>query len=249
MIAALVLAAGRSIRFGLPKALLPAGPGETLLSRAVGVAAASVDGPVVPVIGSDAALALVEIQRLHEPRLLPTVNPRFAEGLSTSLQAGLGAVATAEGVLILLADQPGVEAARASELVARFRSREASIEAVVAAEGGEQRTPVVLGRKLFAAVADLRGDEGARRILRSEPDHVLRIEWGRGPWAVDVDTWEGYASFARDRGWQLEGTQVASPGPVGRRTDVEQAWNIVLESSEPLPEKLAALRRLALAAL
>jgi molybdenum cofactor cytidylyltransferase len=243
MIAALVLAAGRSTRLGLPKALLPAGPGETLLSRAVGVAIASVDGPVIPVIGSDAALAYADLDRLHEPRLVPTVNPRFTEGLSTSLQAGLGAAATAEGVLVLLADQPGVEASRAAELVGRFRSRPAPIEAVAAAQDGEQRTPVVLGRKLFGAVADLRGDEGARRILRSEPDHVLRIEWGLGPWGVDVDTWEDYVSFARDRGWHLEEGLAGAAGPR------VEAWTTLAESGESPAQKLAQFRGIALAAL
>jgi len=232
MIAAVILAAGRSTRLGLPKAVLPAGPGETLLSRAIRVARASVDGPVIPVLGGDAGLSLAELDRLDDPRVAPVVNSRFALGLSTSLQAGLDAAATADGVLVLLADQPGVETAQVSQLVERFRCRTAPIEAVTASMGSEQRTPVVLGRALFGAVASLGGDEGARRILRSRPDQVLRVEWSDGPWAIDLDTWEDYASFARDRGWHIEEPPGATP-----------------DSSESPAQKLAQFRRMVLAAL
>jgi molybdenum cofactor cytidylyltransferase len=248
MIAAVVLAAGRSTRLGLPKALLPAGAGETLLSRAVAVASASVDGPVIPVIGGDADLGLVELERINHPLQRPlqaVVNPRHAEGLSTSLQAGLRAAGTADGVLVLLADQPGVEEAQVSRLVERFRSRPAPLEAVAASQGSEQRTPVVLGRALFVAVARLTGDEGARRILRSRPDQVLRIDWGHGPWEIDIDTWEDYASFARRCGWHQEWAE----GPAEPQADIARAWAAIAASGEPPVQKLARFRRAALAAL
>lgn len=256
MIAAVVLAAGKSARLGLPKPLLPAGPGETLLTRALGVAAAAVDGPVIPVIGSEADLMLAELERWragHEnarPRLRHVVNGRFEEGLSTSLRAGIAEAGEADGVLVLLTDQPGVDAARAADLVDRFRKKSAGIAAVAASWGGEQRTPVVLGRSLFAAVAGLAGDEGARRVLRSRPEEVERVDWGAGPWQTDVDTWDAYVSFARQQGWDRE-----SPGGAGESASVATpapgvaGWAALAASQEPPTERLSLLRRLVLTAL
>lgn len=242
MIASVVLAAGASARLGLPKPLLPAGPGETLLTRALALATAAVDGPVLPVIGSDADLMLAELERwsdAHEaerPRMRHVVNRRFGEGLSTSLQAGIAEAEGADGVLVLLTDQPGVDAPRAADLVERFRRKPARIAAVAAAWEGEQRTPVLLGRSLFGAVAALAGDEGARRVLRSRPEDVERVDWGVGPWQTDLDTWEAYVSFARQQGWDRESPATAR-------------WSALAGSQEPPAVRLALLRRLVLSTL
>lgn len=159
--------------------------------------------------------------------------------MSTSLQAGIAEAGAAEGVLVLLTDQPGLDTARAADLVDRFRSRRAGTVAVAASWRGEQRTPVVLGRGLFDAVAGLSGDEGARRLLRSRAPEVLQVDWSDGPWQTDVDTWDAYASFARAEGWAGEDV---GDGNV-------EGWGGLAASQEPPPVRLALLRRLVLTAL
>ena len=87
-IAAIILAAGRSTRMGGPNKLLAEIGGRPLVRIAAEEALASRARPVIVVTGHqrdkvEAALAGLDVQRVH--------NPDFAEGLSTSLKAGLAA--------------------------------------------------------------------------------------------------------------------------------------------------------------
>ena len=99
-IAAIVLAAGASSRMGANKLLLPL-DGRPLVAHVVETACASSADAVLVALGNAAdqvaaALAPGRYQRVD--------NPRFADGLSTSLQAGLDALSDEmDGALILLA--------------------------------------------------------------------------------------------------------------------------------------------------
>jgi molybdenum cofactor cytidylyltransferase len=206
---AVVLAAGAASRIGVAKFALPAGPGETLLTRVVSAAIAAIDGPVHVVTGRDAKLAGDELARWRDAhpsagdRVSIAHNPEFGRGLSTSLRAGIAQAAAggAAGALVMLADQPGIDVARLQTLVQTFRSRSPATLAVAASWDGEQRTPVVLDGSLFAKVTQLSGDEGARRVLRSRPEAVVLVDWGHGPWTIDVDTWDDYSELTRRLGW------------------------------------------------
>ncbi|HEY0836513.1 MAG TPA: molybdopterin-binding/glycosyltransferase family 2 protein, partial [Azospirillum sp.] len=117
-IAALVLAAGRSTRMGGPNKLLADLDGRALVARTVDAALASRARPVIVVTGHQrdevtAALAGRPVQFVH--------NPDFAEGLSTSLRAGLAAVpADADGALVCLGDMPEVSGVVIDRLIAAY---------------------------------------------------------------------------------------------------------------------------------
>jgi len=117
-IAALVLAAGRSTRMGGPNKLLAEISGRPLVRIAVDEALASRADSVVVVTGHqrervEAALQGLKIKTVH--------NPDYAQGLSTSLRAGLRALPeNADGVVVLLADMPQVDAALINRLITAF---------------------------------------------------------------------------------------------------------------------------------
>ena len=119
-------------------------------------------------------------------------NPHFADGLSSSLKAGIAKVPeTAAGAMIVLGDMPGVSSADIDQLIEAFRK--CGGKAVVRASyGGKRGNPVILPRSLFAAVAELEGDTGARHLVESEGPDVVDIEIGPAA-AVDVDTPEALA--------------------------------------------------------
>jgi molybdenum cofactor cytidylyltransferase len=249
---AVVLAAGMASRLRLPKCVLPAGAGETLLTRVVGVAAAAVDGPVHVVAGRNADLIDADLERWRaahpafRDRVSSLYNAEFERGLSTSLRAGVSR-ASAEGadaVLVILGDQPAVDSAHVRALVDAFRCRAPSTLAVAASWDGEQRTPVVLDRALFAEVEALSGDQGARGLLRSRGDALVLVDWGHGPWTVDIDTWDDYVMTARSMGWDLE----SSRQPMGARDPVVNTWLGIEATPSSADERLHALRAVALAA-
>ena len=207
-----MLAAGRASRFGRAKCLLPAEPGETLLSRVVGLAAGAVPGRIAVVVGHDAEHALAEVARVAaaglewSTRVGPVLNPRYAAGLSTSLVAGVTALPSSAGVLVLLADQPALDAGRLQQLVRRFMDGQPNLVASAAASQGEQRTPVVLAAALFPEVRALSGDQGARRVLAAHRGRVALDEWGDGLWFEDVDSPDDYQRLATAMGWRRQVT-------------------------------------------
>src|SRR5436190_12440073 len=129
-VAAAILAAGTSSRLGRAKQLLPieprsqhAGSHDTLLGHALHVALASPCAPVGVVLGAHKE----EIQVSVLPRF-PGVeviaNPSFAEGIAASIRAAArwasDLAVSPDGLLLLLCDQPRLDAAHLGRLVARF---------------------------------------------------------------------------------------------------------------------------------
>jgi molybdenum cofactor cytidylyltransferase len=155
VIAAIVLAAGESQRFGSPKqiAIIDEKP---LLQHTIDNLAASRVDDIVVVLGSYAD----EIQkRIQFGRARVVMNPGYAQGMSTSIHAGLRAIGNADAVMIVLGDQPFVRTSTFDALIATKAT-------VVAPEyNGLRGNPVLLDRSLFAEMMQLRGDVGCRAIL------------------------------------------------------------------------------------
>lgn len=113
-----LLAAGTSSRMGTNKLLLEL-DGETVLRRAVRATAAAGLDPVLVALGHESERARRELEGLP---CLTLVNPRYAEGMSTSLSAALSALP--EGIsaaVVMLADMPFVTAAMLRQLVSLAR--------------------------------------------------------------------------------------------------------------------------------
>lgn len=183
-VAIVVLAAGRSSRMGGPNKLLARFDGVSLLRRSVETALRSRARRVHVVLGHQAAEAREALSgldvELHE-------NPNFRDGLSTSLRLGFGkAAAEADGVLVMLADQPLLTADHLDALIEAFRpSGEGSI--VMACDAGARANPVVLSSDFASEIGTLEGDVGARYIVQAHRDLVREVEIGPAA-SFDVDT-------------------------------------------------------------
>jgi molybdenum cofactor cytidylyltransferase len=124
-------------------------------------------------------------------------NPRWEEGMSTSIAAGVGALAgRADGVLICLADMPEVQVEDLRELVHVFRVAPGPPPAIVPVHGNQQGNPVLWSARLFPELQSLTGDRGAKALLKDLGDRILRVPAGAGV-LLDADTPE---AFARLRG-------------------------------------------------
>ena len=116
-------------------------------------------------------------------------NPDFADGLASSLKAGIANVAhDAVGAMIVLGDMPGVSSEDLDSLIDAFR-RSGGRAVVRASHLGKRGNPVLLPRALFAAVAQLEGDTGARHLVEAGGLDVIDVEIGQGA-SIDVDTRE-----------------------------------------------------------
>ncbi len=183
VIAAVVLAAGRAVRFGGPKQIATVG-GKPLVQHAVEAAAGGGVDEIVVVVGArgddvEAALSLPPNTRLVR-------NPDFAAGQSTSLRAGVGAVRPdAAAVMVLLADQPGVTADDVRAVADGFASSGAPV--VRASYRGEPGHPILFARRLFDDLLAATGDEGAREVVRRHVPGIRDVAIDRDP-PGDVDT-------------------------------------------------------------
>jgi molybdenum cofactor cytidylyltransferase len=188
-VAGIVLAAGRSTRMGERNKLLLELRGQPLVRHAVMAQLGAKAGPVVVVTGHEkdqveAALAGLDVAFVH--------NPDFASGLAGSLKAGLAALPSeAPGVVVSLGDMPNVTAQVIDRLAEALADRPDAL-AVVPTLLGQRGNPVLLSRALFAAVAGLSGDQGARRLLDDAGDAVVEVPLDDPAIASDVDTPEAW---------------------------------------------------------
>jgi molybdenum cofactor cytidylyltransferase len=190
-VAAVILAAGQGRRMGGPNKLTARFDGVALVRRVAEEAlGSSVMRPPIVVTGHRAdeiteALAGLDVRLTH--------NPNYADGLATSLKAGLAAVpAEAAGALVILADMPGITREVLDKLVEAFRTA-GGRSIVLPTTEGNRGNPVLWPRGHFPELSSVTGDTGARHILGAHEDAIQRIEIGVAA-ALDVDTPEALAA-------------------------------------------------------
>jgi molybdenum cofactor cytidylyltransferase len=157
----IVLAAGASTRFGSPKQLALVA-GAPLLSVMLNRVTAVAGHAVTVVLGADA----VEIvPALGRAPVSLVVNRDWNEGLAASIRAAIRSLpGSCGGALLLLADQAGVTSADLQRLIDAWRRNPRAI--VAAQYAGSHGVPAIFPRSEFPALLALRGEHGARALLR-----------------------------------------------------------------------------------
>jgi molybdenum cofactor cytidylyltransferase len=184
-IAAVILAAGRSSRMGGPNKLLEEIAGRPLVRIVVDQALASRARPVIVVTGHqrervEAALAGLAVKFVH--------NPQFADGLGTSLRAGIAALPQeADGVIVCLGDMPQVDAALIDRLIGAFEPDKGAL-VVVPTIDGKRGNPVVWSRRFLPDLMAVEGDVGARHLIGRYTEAVVEVPLTGTAALTDVDT-------------------------------------------------------------
>ncbi len=187
-VAGIILAAGKSERFGQPKQLL-AWKGKPFIQHIVEAALQAGLSPVVLVLGA-VTEAIKEI--VDQYPIIIVNNVEWANGQASSIAAGVRAVDRRCGAAVfLLSDMPQVSVDALKDYQNFHRTNDYSILAPRAA--GQPANPAMFDRRCFLALMALRGEAGGRQLFSRFPVTWHELE---DPFmALDIDTLEDYQTL------------------------------------------------------
>ncbi len=189
VIAAIVLAAGRSTRMGEVNKLLVEHKNQPMIARTLSQVITAGIEPVIVVVGHQAQ----DIQAaLSDFDVEFVFNGDFRDGLSTSIKTGVaGLGGDVDGVFIILGDMPLVDEQDIRALVSAF---ETSANICVPMRNGRRGNPVLWGRDYFLNLQKLQGDKGARDLILAKADEVVEVEMSGDRVLQDFDSPADFAS-------------------------------------------------------
>jgi molybdenum cofactor cytidylyltransferase len=172
--AIVILAAGASRRLGRPKQLVEIG-GQPLVRRAAEAALATGSRSVHVVVGAEASRVRGALEGLPVGVIL---NEEWEEGIASSIRRAVDAIdrhaSFIETMTLMLCDQPGVSTVVLVRLVDTWRATRAAVVASRYPEG--PGVPALFQAELFSALKELRGDLGARQLIRQLDRDVVTVE-------------------------------------------------------------------------
>jgi molybdenum cofactor cytidylyltransferase len=185
-IAAIILAAGGSTRFGSPKQLLK-WQGETLINRVINLAKNASLDPVIVVLGSE--YERIKENILEKEKLIIIKNRDWEVGQSSSLIAGVRELATInKAFVVLLCDQPQITANQIESLVKIYRENDTDV--VITEIAGKIIPPVIFSPICISGIVKLKGDSGARSIINDYRNIKYKERDQR--LSLDIDTLEDF---------------------------------------------------------
>ena len=185
-VAAILLAAGEGRRWRTGNKLLASWQGRPLVVIAADAALNSPAAPVIVVLGHEAPR--IEDALATRP-VTCVINPRYRDGVATSLHAGLAALpAGVEGAVFLLADMPAVGAAHIARLIEAFARLGDARDIFVPVYHGRRGNPVLWSARLFPDLARLQGDRVGSALFERYAQRIAPVEMADDAILIDLDT-------------------------------------------------------------
>jgi molybdenum cofactor cytidylyltransferase len=183
-ICALILAAGRSSRFGESK-MLATLEGKPLILHAAENTLEHLQNVRI-VLGREAEKVKAALENLT---LEYVENPHFASGMSSSIKAGIQALEPSDfkAALIVLADQPRVPQEVFRTLLEE--SKRTNLPIMVPIFQGLRGHPALFAREIWPELRALEGDSGGKAVIEQNPARVQKVYFDF-PVPADVDTLE-----------------------------------------------------------
>lgn len=190
-IAIIILAAGSSSRLGRPKQLLKL-EGKTLLQKSI-AAALNVSKNVIVVLGANENLIRPTIS---DSPIEIVLNENWANGMSSSIRTGMSVLENkkCEAVLIMLCDQPFVNALLLEKMVSVFEKSEFPI--VASEYEGKVGVPAIFDVSFFPKLKTLEGQKGAKALIMNNLKQVERFAFEKGK--IDIDTEEDWKKIKKN---------------------------------------------------
>lgn len=153
--------------------------------------AQSVADQVTVILGSQAA----QITRLLQHSVATVlINRQWEEGLASSIRCGISSLGPGcEAALILLGDQVAVTANDLKRLIDAWQGQDVIAAGVYKTQAG---VPAIFPRWCFSELLQLRGDAGAKVLLRRYADRLVQVPMPNA--SIDLDTPEDLRALQQD---------------------------------------------------
>lgn len=169
--------------------LLPV-DGSAMVRRVVDAATASKAAQTIVVVGHDAEAVRAAVA---DAPVTVTTNADYADGLSTSLRAGLRVVSVdCAAAVFLHGDQPYLTTALLDQMIDRFLATGAAV--VRPQTAGRPANPVLMSAALFPEILAQRGDVGGREVVDCHASEVSLIPVDDPRVCADIDSLLDYAA-------------------------------------------------------
>lgn len=187
-IGALLLAAGRSSRMGGANKLLLESAGNTVVAQVTRILQAADIPDIIAVTGRDSEAVSATLPAI------PTVyNAAYADGISTSIHAGLAALPSSwDAVLIVLGDMPSLQPDTIKQICEAANS---DCDAVMPMFDGRQGHPVLWKRAAMPLLLQTSGDVGGKAQLAELGDRALKLPVDDPGVLFDIDTLDSWKAF------------------------------------------------------
>lgn len=170
----------------------------SLVQHAVKEALSTYAEKVMVVVGAEKDRIREELAQFSDNRVEVVENDRWTDGIASSIRAGIQrsvkASPSVEGVILMVCDQPFVNAALLHKIISVHRDGGKTIVACM--YNGAVGTPVYFNHSYFNDLLKLTGDTGAKKIILKEPDNVGFVEFPQGD--IDIDTEQDYVKLKND---------------------------------------------------
>lgn len=195
-VAAVLLAAGMSRRYGYDNKLLATIDGQPLVRRVASAMIESRADPVLVVLGHESARVRAALDGLP---VQFDENPDFETGMSTSLRVGIEAAARrdVDAAVVGLGDMPWVAATHIDSLIDAF-DPDSESTICVPIYGRKRGNPVLWSAAHFESLSSLEGDVGGKVLIERFPAAICYVTMEDAGVNVDVDTPEALDALRRD---------------------------------------------------
>ena len=192
---AIILAAGLSKRMGKPKLFLPY-LNKPLIRYPVLLAVDQKFAPIIVVGGKFMPQLQFELKEYVE-QISIISNPAYEMGMSSSLKTGIRALnEEVDAVFIFLGDQPFVSAEIIERLTKVYKENLANGVKIVRPRYAKQPGhPILFDKSLFSQFEALTGDEGGKRIIKSNENHLIYVDIENSKLNLDIDTPQEYEAL------------------------------------------------------
>lgn len=194
-IVVLILAGGKGSRMGTIKQLLP-WKDATLLENAIEQAKMSQASDIIVVLGAHAT----EIRsKISDKDILLVDNTEWESGLGTSISTGVNYIQNniphAEGVMVLLVDQPLIDTQYIDHMLDTFIKHSKGM--VTTNYGNREGVPAIFDKNYFSDLKSLNKDFGAKELIQKNTH--LNISLNPKGKELDIDTPEDYNTLLKEQ--------------------------------------------------